>query len=147
MQACDNEHGQSLKRTIGFVVLLIAVACGAYFIGSRPGPAPNNDFLVASTRLSTVRAALELFRADVGRFPTSSEGLSILATPAGRGPYVSASELVDPWGSPLVYDYHDEGVPTVVCWGADRQAGGTSTGADMYARPLVATGPASRNAE
>ena len=61
----------------------------------------------ASTDLALLAEALERFRGDVGRFPTSKEGLQVLVmSPWGlqgwRGPYLKAVP-VDPWGTPYTY--------------------------------------------
>lgn len=71
---------------------------------SRPSKVP-----AAQTDVSMLGAALELFRQDIGRYPTDTEGLDALATqPAGMsawaGPYMKRGVPNDPWGN--VYLYH-----------------------------------------
>jgi general secretion pathway protein G len=55
-------------------------------------------------------AALDLFLLDVGRYPTTEEGLDALwSRPAGiaaekwQGPYVKRKGLLDPWGNRFRY--------------------------------------------
>jgi len=63
----------------------------------------------ARTETATLSASLHLFRADVGRYPTTQEGLAaLLKAPRDAenwsGPYVKrASALEDPWGRRFVY--------------------------------------------
>jgi general secretion pathway protein G len=63
----------------------------------------------AATQSATLTASLHLFRADVGRYPTTAEGLDVLLAPPAdaenwSGPYVkSASALNDPWGHRFIY--------------------------------------------
>lgn len=63
----------------------------------------------AKTEISNISAGLDLFRYDVGRYPTTEEGLKALqSAPAGvenwNGPYLKkAKDLVDPWGRPYHY--------------------------------------------
>lgn len=70
----------------------------------------------ASAKMSTAHAqveslssALDLYKLDVGHYPTSQEGLAALKTkPATaenwNGPYVKpATSLNDPWGHPFLY--------------------------------------------
>lgn len=63
----------------------------------------------AETQIATLSASLNLFRADVGRYPSTAEGLGALvkepvALENWSGPYVkSASSLRDPWGRAFVY--------------------------------------------
>ena len=70
----------------------------------------------ASAKMSTAHAqveslssALDLYKLDVGRYPTSQEGLVALKTkpPSAdnwNGPYVkTTTSLNDPWGHPYTY--------------------------------------------
>lgn len=66
----------------------------------------------AGGSLVGLRTALAGFYADVGRMPTTTEGLgALLRPPPGvrnwRGPYISSNnwraELSDPWGNPYRY--------------------------------------------
>lgn len=63
----------------------------------------------AQTQIAAVSASLSLFRSDVGRYPTTEEGLSaLLRSPPGlenwSGPYVKAAAVfTDPWGREFVY--------------------------------------------
>ena len=69
----------------------------------------------AQLQLDTVAADVELFRTDVGRYPTQAEGLSILITaPAGlegwSGPYLKDAKMLnDPWGHPILYTLEGDG--------------------------------------
>lgn len=54
--------------------------------------------------------ALDLFEQDVGRYPTTEEGLQVLIVnpqiKTWRGPYLkSATVPFDPWGNPYQYTY------------------------------------------
>lgn len=56
---------------------------------------------------ANIPLALDLFEMDIGRFPTSEEGLAALrANPASlsnwKGPYLK-KEPKDPWGKPYFY--------------------------------------------
>jgi general secretion pathway protein G len=63
----------------------------------------------AKTEVESLSSALDLFKLDVGRYPTTEEGLNALVTaPAGvttwNGPYIKkASNLSDPWDHPFNY--------------------------------------------
>ncbi len=51
--------------------------------------------------------ALDQFRLDVGRYPTSNEGLQALMKNPGynawKGPYLKKETFIDPWGRPYLY--------------------------------------------
>jgi general secretion pathway protein G len=63
----------------------------------------------AKTEVENLSSALDLFKLDVGRYPTTEEGLNALVTaPAGvtawNGPYIKkTSNLSDPWDHPFNY--------------------------------------------
>ena len=53
-------------------------------------------------------SALDLFELDIGRYPTTGEGMAALRTvPPGvtrwKGPYLKRPLPMDPWGRPYVY--------------------------------------------
>ena len=63
----------------------------------------------AKVQIQNVDAALQLYRLDVGRYPTQDEGLNALVSapataPGWNGPYLQRpSALIDPWGAPYLY--------------------------------------------
>jgi len=67
--------------------------------------AENRDMLGTQVILRMVGAELEMFHDDWGRFPTTSEGLSILAAPGKDGePYFGKPGFTrDKWGAAFVY--------------------------------------------
>ena len=64
---------------------------------------------IARIQIKELEGALQLFSFDMGRYPTSSEGMDALVRNPGnldswKGPYLAKSELPkDPWGRPYVY--------------------------------------------
>jgi len=94
----------------------------------------------AELQLQTVASAVELFKSDVGRYPTEQEGLTALVTePAGlqgwTGPYLKDSKaLLDPWNRPLLYTVDPSGQSFVVqSLGADGKPGGSGVNRDLKA--------------
>lgn len=63
----------------------------------------------AKTEIENLSTALDLFKFDVGRYPSTQEGLTALVsappgTEAWNGPYIKRnSNLIDPWGHPFHY--------------------------------------------
>ena len=110
--------------------------------------APNVFRHVGSARDTTARAqiemlgaALDAYRLDTGRYPTTSEGLAALTTAptttrpgAWRGPYLRKAVPVDPWTRPYAYKSPGEANPTgydLASLGADGTAGGDGENADI----------------
>jgi general secretion pathway protein G len=92
----------------------------------------------AKVQVQNVVAALELYRLDVGRYPTPQEGLKALVTApqsatGWNGPYLRKdSALVDPWGDVYLYRVPGEhGEVDVYSLGSDKQPGGTGEAQDV----------------
>ena len=68
---------------------------------------------VARLQIDQIGSTLDLFRLDVGRYPTSQEGLAALvarpaSAPRWNGPYLKATTVpLDPWGR--AYQYRSPG--------------------------------------
>ncbi len=93
---------------------------------------------VAKSQMATVGGQLELFKLDVGRFPTTQEGLAALVTaPSGasnwNGPYIKdPKSLKDPWGRDFVYKSPgDKGAYDLLTLGADGKEGGDGENRDV----------------
>lgn len=92
----------------------------------------------ARVQLQNITASLELYRLDVGRYPSQQEGLSALmappkTAPGWNGPYLRRAEaLRDPWGNPYLYKMPGEhGEVDVFTFGNDGAAGGTGEAQDV----------------
>lgn len=132
------------KRPTGFTLieLLVVLAILALLAGlvgpkvlSQLGGAKSKT---ARVQISDLEQALELFKLDVGRFPSQSEGLDALVRNPGsargwNGPYLKKGEVpVDPWGHP--YQYTNPGRRAevdIVSLGADNAPGGEGENADI----------------
>lgn len=92
----------------------------------------------ARVQLQNVTASLELYRLDVGRYPSQQEGLAALmappkTAPGWNGPYLRRAEaLRDPWGNPYLYKMPGEhGEVDVFTLGNDGAPGGTGEAQDV----------------
>jgi general secretion pathway protein G len=92
----------------------------------------------AKVQIQNVVAALELYRLDVGHYPTQDEGLAAVVTappntPGWNGPYLQRqSALIDPWGQPYLYrNPGKHGEIDVYSLGSDKAEGGTGEAADV----------------
>jgi len=64
----------------------------------------------AEVQIRQLEQALEMYKLDVGRYPTSSEGLSALVEKPGEadgwnGPYLKSGVPLDPWKQDYQYVY------------------------------------------
>jgi len=95
---------------------------------------------VAEQSITRIVGILDLYRLDVGSYPTTEQGLAALATrPDGvtgwNGPYVKdADELHDPWGRPYIYRSPSQRPNEnfdLMSLGADGKPGGEGEDADI----------------
>lgn len=92
----------------------------------------------AALQISDVDKSLELLKLDVGRFPTTEEGLAALVTrPASMaagwsGPYLKGALPVDPWGRAYQYKLNADGSVDIASLGADGAPGGEGENADLH---------------
>lgn len=98
---------------------------------------------LAKPKLAFVENAIERFAIDCGRYPDDSEGLEALLVPPAdieeegkwRGPYLKASQLLDPWKNPVIYVAEGEinpGSYDLISLGADGQEGGEDDNEDVF---------------
>jgi general secretion pathway protein G len=92
----------------------------------------------AKVQIQNITAALELYRLDVGRYPSNEEGLpSLVAAPNSavgwNGPYLQKpTALTDPWGQPYLYrNPGQHGEVDVYTLGSDKAEGGTGEARDV----------------
>jgi general secretion pathway protein G len=96
----------------------------------------------AKSQIEMLGAALDAYRLDNGRYPTSDQGLEALweeptAEPRPsnwRGPYLRKAVPMDPWDNPYLYaspgELHPNGYDLVTL-GADGQPGGEGEDTDI----------------
>lgn len=132
-----------LSAPRGFTLLeLLVVVVIIGLLASYVGPKyfsqiGKSEVTVARSQVEAFERALDSFRLDVGRYPTTEEGLDALlhrpTNAAGwNGPYLKKSIPPDPWGHP--YTYQAPGSKTefeIVSFGKDGQPGGSGENADI----------------
>ncbi|WP_208353370.1 type II secretion system major pseudopilin GspG [Pseudaestuariivita rosea] len=116
------------------IIALIAAVVGPRLVGYL-GRAKTET---AELQVKNLGEAVQLFYIDMGRYPTTSEGLGVLVNaPAGeaawQGPYMpTADALVDPWGRDYVYEEPTgQGAFTIQSLGRDGSRGGTGEDTDV----------------
>ena len=129
-------RGMTLIEILVVLVLIGIVLgiVGGNFIGR--GEKAKAD--AAKIEISQIGQALDLYKLEIGRYPTSSEGLQALITaPAStanwNGPYWKKSQLPkDPWGNEYRYTSPGQkGAYDILSLGADGKEGGDGTNKDI----------------
>lgn len=130
------------RAAAGFslIEMLVAVAIIGLLVG-LVGPAAMNQLQSsrvksAEAQISQLRAAMDIFLIDTGRYPNEAEGLAALVSnptqiPGWNGPYLRDGAMPqDPWGAPFLY-IPDPNGPRVQSLGADGRTGGEGLNADI----------------
>jgi general secretion pathway protein G len=132
------------QRGFTLIELLVVIAILSLLIGlvapamiRQLGSAKHK---IAEQSIARIGGILDIYRIDVGSYPSTQQGLAALSTrPSGvagwNGPYVKdADELNDPWGRPYIYRSpssragHDYDILSL---GADGKPGGDGEDADI----------------
>jgi general secretion pathway protein G len=131
-----SQSGMTLLELLVVLVILALVAgIAAPRVIGYLSKAKSDTALLQMRQLVS---ALNLYRLDIGRYPSEQEGLQALVTqPTGaekwRGPYIDRPEgIKDPWGA--VYGYKlpgAHGEVDLVSYGADGQPGGDGEDKDI----------------
>ena len=132
----DGERGFTLVEML-VVITIIGLIMG--LIGPRVlNYLGESKVKAAKIQLQSFSGALDLFYLDVGRYPSTSEGLAALArrppgVTAWNGPYLKGGAVPnDPWNGPYVYRAPGEhGAYDIISYGSDSQEGGSGTAADI----------------
>ena len=130
------QQGMTLIEILVVLVLIGIVMgiLGGNFIGR--GEKAKAD--AARIEIGQIGQALDLYKLETGRYPSSSEGLqALIASPAGatnwNGPYWKKSSIPkDPWGNDYRYTSPGQkGAYDIVSLGADGKEGGDGTNKDI----------------
>jgi len=93
--------------------------------------------VAAKAQIELFGTALDAFRLDIGRYPTTEEGLKALREkPSGAdnwtGPYLPKEIPLDPWKNQFVYKCPGEhGDYDLISYGADKVEGGEGESQDV----------------
>lgn len=122
---------------IELLVVMVILGLLAALVGPRMfGHVGAANQKAAKTQIEMLGQALDAFRLDVGRYPTTAEGLSALVTNPGvegwNGPYLKKGLPNDPWKKPYQYESPGQhGDYDLVSYGADGAPGGEGENKDV----------------
>ncbi len=131
-------------RDAGFTLLeLLVVLAILGLLAAVVGPQVlrylgSSKTQTAAVQSKNIVAALNLYKLDVGTYPTKEEGLDALmksppSAPFWNGPYLpDPGALVDPWRNPYQMKVPgDHGEVDVYSLGSDKAPGGTGDAKDV----------------
>jgi len=132
----NRERGMTLIEILVVLVLIGIVLgiVGGNFISK--GEKAKAD--AAKIEIGQISQTLDLYKLEIGRYPTTQEGLqALIAAPAGvtnwNGPYWKKSSVPkDPWGNEYKYSSPAQSTPyEIISLGADGREGGEGPNKDI----------------
>lgn len=123
---------------IELLIVMVILGLLAALVGPRMfGKTGKARQKAAKAQISLFETALDTYRLDVGKFPTTDQGMKVLRErPENEakwdGPYLPKETPLDPWGNP--YDYRspgEHGDYDILSYGADGAPGGEGEGEDI----------------
>jgi general secretion pathway protein G len=130
------QHGFTLIELM--VVMIILGLLAALVVPRMFGRIGEAKKKAANAQIELFGTALDSFRLDVGRYPTTAEGLEALITQVSggegwNGPYLKKTEIpADPWNNPYHYEAPGKhGDYDLYSYGADNAEGGEGDNGDI----------------
>jgi len=120
------------------LVVMAIIGLLAGYVGPKLfGQIGKSEVKVAHAQIDALGKALDQYRIDIGRYPSSTQGLAALvsrpdAEARWSGPYLAKAVPMDPWGRPYIYRSPGEhGDYDLSSLGSDGKPGGSGDSVDI----------------
>lgn len=132
-----------MKRHAGFtllelLVVMVIIGLLVGYVGPRYfAQIGKSEVKSAYAQIDALGKALDQYRLDTGRYPSSEAGLNALNLkpadePRWAGPYLKKQVPADPWGRPYLYRQPGEhGEYDLYSYGKDGRPGGDGDAVDI----------------
>lgn len=120
------------------LVVMVIIGLLAGYVGPKFfGQIGKSEVKAARAQIDALTKSLDQYRIDVGRYPSTEQGLAVLVArpgdePKWAGPYLSKAVPKDPWGNDYQYRSPGEhGDYDLLSLGRDGRPGGEGEDADL----------------
>lgn len=120
------------------LVVMVIIGLLAGYVGPKFfGQIGKSEVKATKAQIDALQKSLDQYRLDVGRYPSTEQGLAVLVTkPADEakwaGPYLAKALPKDPWGNDYQYRSPGEhGEYDLLSFGRDGRPGGEGEDADL----------------
>jgi general secretion pathway protein G len=138
IRTAPRRHGEAGFTLVEMLVVITIIGLIMALVGPRVLTyLSDSKAKAAKIQIESFSSALDLYFLDLGRYPTSNEGLAALTqsnnAQGWNGPYLRGGVVPsDPWGHGYVYRSPGERAPfEIISLGSDGQEGGSGTAADI----------------
>jgi general secretion pathway protein G len=132
---CARARGFTLLELL---VVMVIIGLLAGYVGPKFfGQIGKSEVKAARAQIDALQKSLDQYRLDVGRYPSTEQGLAVLVAkpadePKWAGPYLAKAVPKDPWGHDYQYRAPGEhGEYDLLSLGKDGRPGGEGEDADL----------------
>ncbi|WP_457423972.1 type II secretion system major pseudopilin GspG [Roseateles sp. P5_E7] len=120
------------------LVVMVIIGLLAGYVGPKFfGQIGKSEVKATKAQIDALQKSLDQYRLDVGRYPSTEQGLAVLVAkpadePKWAGPYLAKALPKDPWGNDYQYRSPGEhGEYDLLSFGKDGRPGGEGEDADL----------------
>ena len=145
MMELDTKHKNGFSLLEVMVVLAIIGGMMALVGANILGSASDANIKTTKAQMKLIEGALDMYKMDNYRYPTTEQGLSALIQKPSSSPepknyrtsgYLKGNSVpTDAWGNEFLY-FIDRGQYEIVSLGSDGVEGGTADASDISSREL-----------